>query len=146
MDNVIVDKLGWASITRRNMEILDIAYGDLFYIGLDLDECNGLLQSLIFIKVKQDQNFSQFSEAVKFNKRQLRGGFQLNSVLRLLRVRPPFICDIHIGDAHFDFSLQLPDYKAFTAHERLRDKLMPWSGLLTETIETKNTNLIYEQY
>lgn len=144
LDNVIIDKMGWASITRRNMEILNISYGDLFYLGIDLDESDGPLQSLFFIKIKEQECFNEFSEAVRFTRRKLRGGFQINSVLRLLKIRPPFICDIKPGGRDFDFSFHLPAYKAFMLRKDLHAMLRPLQPLVGAEGEFSNKNSIYE--
>jgi len=131
-DNVIIDKMGWASITRRNMQILDIGYGDLFYLGIDLDECHDSVRSLFFIKINGDDGFNRFSEVVTFSKRKLRGGFQINSVLRLLKIRPPFICDVNIGGDGFDFSFQLPDHKLFAIDQDIYPMLRPVSDVVID--------------
>ena len=131
-DNVIVDKMGWASFTRRNMQILDIDYGDRFHLGVDLDECHDSVRSLFFIKINEHDSFNRLSETVTFSKRKQRGGFRINPVLRLLKIKPPFVCDISIGGDDFDFSFQLPDHKLFVLDQDIYPMLRPLTDVLVD--------------
>jgi hypothetical protein len=136
-DNIIIDKTGWASLTKKNMKALNISYGDLFYLGIDTDEGNRLVQSLYFIKIKKDEGTGDHCGAIEFNRRRLRGGFQLNPVLRLLNVKPPFICDMITDGDGFDFGFRLPCYKSFTLSNEVYTMLKPVSELLVNINQTE---------
>jgi hypothetical protein len=90
-----------------------------------LDEHSDMLSSLYFIKIKNTNDFGGHSHAIEFNKRRQRGGFQLNPILRLLKVSPPFVCEIEAGEKGFDFRLRLPDYKSFSLSKEIHSMLKP---------------------
>lgn len=119
--DIIVNNVGWASITRRNMELLQINYGDMFLWGVDMDE-GDVFRSLYFIKA--DASSRDHGSAIKLEARKTCAGLQLGPILRLLAISPPFMCRI-LQSPDIDFGLRLPDYKEFSLGSRVYDNMKP---------------------
>lgn len=119
--NVIIDKRGLASITKRNMHVLKLNYGDLFYWGINKADSEWENRELLFIKVDPDDHIGDASALIRYNKYQKRGAFYLLPILRLLDISPPFVCKVRTANDLCHFSLIVPEYKTFDIR-RIKDK------------------------
>jgi hypothetical protein len=127
-DPVFIDARGYVRITNRNMELLDIKIGALFYFGIDVDDHPLKLRKLLFRKLKDIEYPVDQRKVVEVKNYTGAGNlFYFNPVLNLLNITPPFECKFELSDEldKYNFSLILPSSKEVVMTEKIKGVLTP---------------------
>jgi hypothetical protein len=123
-DHIRIDKKGVATITKRNIELLNIKSGDHFCLSLDLDSHSAFLNRIYFLKLQVNTRCIDLSKVIELKKSGSKTFFYINPVLKVLKIEPLFIAELDPESGNgYDFSIILPEDRKIILDSEIRSML-----------------------